>query len=287
MDPVHRAATRAGRGNQRVVAGPGNQRLGAGPGREPRALRPAPPGRATRARPRAGVTLAETLVALSLTILLMGLLVPLLGRWRLAGARLARQVEALETERVVRDLVGLASSSGGLRSAPDPDDGALAVRNYVATAVPCGDGVWRYRGVRAPDPERDSIAWTDGWGRTGVSALLGSGRSSCTGGAAGGGTGDGRWVEVEGFADPPVSTSGEVDRGSSPVLLRVFEAGSYRLSDALRYGRTGTRPQPLTAVTLDPDSSAVSHGGGAVEIRFTSLDGVSRQRVWRVEEGGW
>ena len=41
------------------------------------------------------------------------------------------------------------------------------------------------------------------------------------------------------------------------MLLRVFESVRYRLTDALRYGRTGDPAQPLTGAVLDPGASGI------------------------------
>lgn len=239
----------------------------------------------------------ETLVALLLTTLLLGATVPLLGRWRGASERLNRAVEAMETERVVRDLLGLAAVSGGIPPlgplsppAPAPGTNELRVRNLVGTAVACGGGTWWYRGVRLPDPVRDSVAWADEWGRNGVGGLADVGPGTCAAppGAPAGVPGRGLRlsVEGEGLVDGRVTQPAGYAAPATPVLVRIFESGRYRITDALRYGRTGSSVQPLTEATLDPDSSRLGRSGRGVELQLRNRAGHTRRRSWPVEDPG-
>ncbi|MDT8342694.1 MAG: hypothetical protein RQ751_14380 [Longimicrobiales bacterium] len=209
-----------------------------------------------------GATLVEVLVALLLTLFLLGLMGGLAVRQRAAGETLMRRMEGVEARRVTRDLVGrTAEDGGGARMA----GGELEARVFVGWAVPCAPDGWRYRGRRDPDPERDSL-WVLGLdGGVSVHALTGAPGGGCDGLA-----GDERALRFE--VEPP---------WAAPALVRVFEAGRFRLSDALRYGRRGTPAQPLTGAVLDPAGTDLTAEGSALAVRMrVAGDSLPAARRW-------
>ena len=205
--------------------------------------------------------MAETLVALLLLLLLMQLTASVAARLRRAAGALDDDAEGLEAERttwwVLREE--LATGRGGVdRSVPAGD--SVSLRAFRGAALACpgggGDGVVRvrYRGLRRPEPDKDSVL-----------ALL-------PGGA---------WrplplMAVEGAASCPLSPGAwELWRLGAPVpgvvLLRVYERGSYHLAaGALRYRRGGGGRQPLTPARLDPGGSALTSRGDGVDVRVVA-----------------
>lgn len=210
-----------------------------------------------------GATMVETLTALLLTLLILTLLLTLAVRQRKAGETLALRSEVVEARRVTRDLVELAVAGGGIRPAAGDE---LHLRFFVGWALPCSGGGWRYRGRRAPDPMRDSLWAVSAWGVVTVAALASVGEGECS------------------DVDPGVRalTLGTDPVLAAPVLARVFEAGRYRLSDALRYGRTGDPAQPLTGAVLDPSGSGLRVSDGLVTLTARGKgDSATVGRRWR------
>ncbi|HSG46676.1 MAG TPA: hypothetical protein VLA43_02560 [Longimicrobiales bacterium] len=206
----------------------------------------------------------ETLTALLLTLLILMLLASLAVRQRSVGEILARRSEVVEARRVTRDLVELTVASGGVRAAPGDE---MELRFFVGWALPCADGTWRYRGRRAPDPLRDSLWVVSAWGEVTVASLASVGGGECAGTDAGQPA-----LRMEG--DPALA---------SPVLVRVFESGRFRLSDALRYGRIGDPAQPLTGAVLDPSVSALRILEGTVSLTARGKgDSATVRRSWRL-----
>jgi len=210
-----------------------------------------------------GVTVVETVTALLLTLLILTLLLTLAVRQRKAGETLARRSEVVEARRVARDMVELAVAAGGIRPVTGEE---LYLRFFVGWALPCSEGGWRYRGRRAPDPVRDSVWAISAWGEVTVAAL-----SSVSDGACGDTDPDVRGLTLG--TDPVLA---------APVLARVFEAGRFRLSDALRYGRTGDPAQPLTGAVLDPSASGIRVTDGVVTLTARGdRDSATVGRKWR------
>ena len=190
--------------------------------------------------------LLETVVALSLGLLL-GLAV-----WRGAAsvrgqvARLESAAEDADAARVVGLLLDMDAPGfqGG------DDRGELAVRAFRWWAVVCGaDGATgalavRWRGLRRPDPAKDSALVVAGDGERFVRGLRSASRGGGCGGAAD------QFIALELLPGDAV-----------PVLVRGFERGSYRLDDAFRYRRGRGGAQPLTASVFDPDSVRMAPAG--------------------------
>lgn len=224
-----------------------------------------PPG--PMSQPRRGVTVVETLVALTLLFLLTGLLVQLLAGAGRSGRQVSNRLEVVEARRVARDLVDLSVRSGG---SLDETGRALGLRSYVGHGEPCPGGGFVYRGRRLPDPGRDSLWLMAPDGTWTVEAATSLTSAACVG-------------SLPGPALPGFALDAGVGPAAGVILVRVFEAGRFTLTDALRYGRVGTRAQPLTAPVLDPTRSFVEVGGGRVRLSVVGWqDTIGMVRSWSV-----
>lgn len=195
---------------------------------------------------RAGFSLAELLATLVLGGLVSAAIAGTLGgAERLAGAQAAR-VAAAEALRVASVVL-----SRELRSVDPAEDIAmlsadsLRLRAFRGTAVVCGlagSAVYvRYRGLRQPNPAKDSVLALDADGRAQPLAL------------------EAARVEAAACPGRPEAlvqrwrVGGVVPTGT---LLLLFETGSYHLADhAFRYRRGAGGRQPLTAELLDDGAS--------------------------------
>jgi len=189
-----------------------------------------------------GFTLAESLVVLLLTALLIQ------GGWSVvatlvrSGERVAEISEGMETIRTVAWILE-EELSGGLPNRDWWPGGAdtLALRAYRGLALVQGrEAVGQvtvcYRGIRNPNPEKDSVLFLSGDAGWTAHALLARARGDpgCLEEAGG-------WEEVWRVDPEPLE----------PVLGRVFERGSYHLADgAFRYRRGAGGRQPLTPVRI-------------------------------------
>lgn len=209
-----------------------------------------------------GSGLVEVLLALLLTTVLLLLIGGVLINQRNTLTALTRRVEGAESARLTRDLISHAFAA-------DPSlrvvGGELRVRTFVGSARRCGDGAWGYRGRRLPDPGRDSLWAVRGGGRIQVSALVARRGGSCADEA------EGRPLDLVALPVLPEDV----------VLVRVFEAGRYRVDDALRYGRRGYGAQPLSAAVLDPARSGITRRQDGVSVSVMPTGAESGfERVW-------
>lgn len=234
---------------------------------------------------RPGYSLVELIVGCTIGVVLCAILAAaFVGAQRLARLQ-AERVAMAEARRVAAGI--LASELGFI--APDADLHALArdsvaLRIFRGRAVACGvagDAVLvRYRGVRAPEPAKDSViplggmlGWyaTDGTAGGGVAgggvARGGGYRGTIMGGGFGG-------LGIPGEDNAPVASAllGSAAHSAgcplaageslyrwtleSPpltgTLFLLFESGSYHLAGgALRYRRGESGRQPLTAEWFD------------------------------------
>lgn len=195
--------------------------------------------------------LVEVVVALLLGTLLV------VAVWRGAaavrkdGARLHARAALRDAIRVT-GLVLDVEASGFVGPAGRPGD--LAVRAPRWWAVPCdprprvGGAAVAWRGLRRPDPAKDSVVLVSGDGFRWVRALD---RVAPSTHCAPEGL-DLRWTPAAG---EPI-----------PVVVQGFERGVYRVDDALRYRRGRGGAQPLTAALLDPDSARLVVDGAGVRL---------------------
>ncbi|HSR40530.1 MAG TPA: hypothetical protein VLL48_00120 [Longimicrobiales bacterium] len=224
-------------------------------------------------RPAPGFSVVELLVALVLMALVMRSAATVLASQLRAAESLVLGSEALETGRIAGRVLHRELRAGS----PDLDwwlaDGdSVALRAYRGLARPCpgppGAGISvLYRGIRNPDPGKDSVLVLDGEGRWQALELA---SSSAQPGSCGGAPDPG---EEAFFWSVPGLPAGA-------VLLRVFERGSYHLSGgALRYRAGAAGRQPLTLDRLwDPGSELTLRGRGAADLRLAYREVPGRSR---------
>ncbi len=215
-----------------------------------------------------GFTVMETLVALLVGWLLTALALGTLARQRTAQAELARRAETLAALRIARHVLGGEIRAGDGTEAIGGD--SVALRAYRGVGVVCApaadarDLIVRARGMRAPDPAKDSVSVV---GADGVARVLA--------------------LELRGPPSRPCPSAADEDveqwrlsgdAPAEPLVARYFERGSYHLSGAaLRYRRGDAGRQPLTPEVLRTPPSgfrAVTPGGVALDL-FAGRDGAA------------
>jgi hypothetical protein len=209
----------------------------------------------TDARSRPGLSLAELVVALWLSALVTAIVVALLHtESRLAGhaADRADVLEATRTAAAVlsADLAGLEPIADLYQLAPE----SLSLRVFRGTGIVCGfagsDALVRYRGLRQPEPLKDSVL-----------VLTASPVERA----------DSLYDAAPAPGACPAAGSEEVYRirlATTPAdrdLLAFFEPGSYHLDGAFRYRRGAGGRQPVTAdVFADSSRFTAQYVAGAV-----------------------
>lgn len=223
-----------------------------------------------RASSRAGASLAEALVVLVLAALLVHLAWTTLREQSRAARRAAEVADRLEVARAGRFILdGELRAGVAGRDWTEPRDDTLAVRAFRGLAVPClaptggWNGTVRYRGVRRPDPAKDSVLILEadgGWRALALDDAWVGEEPPCSAAVDGPEWTTERWGLGEGGAAAP----------EPPVVVRLFEHGSYHLADgALRYRRGRAGRQPLTPELLDDEiSSLVVHPDEGLLLRF-------------------
>jgi hypothetical protein len=216
---------------------------------------------------------AEALVALLVGMALLEGGARILARAARESGEIVTRAERLETYRLVGSVLDaeLAGARAGLDWSADPAGLALRVfRGWGAACAAGGPGVVvAHRGLRAPEPDKDSLELVLGDGGT-------------------------RWVALAAVeaTDPDVVCPAagdplrlrwpdDLEDADRPVLVRVFERGLYAVTDAFRYRRGAGGRQPLSPSTLDADLSFLRVDGGAPEVILAPPDGApARVRRW-------
>lgn len=240
-----------------------------------------------------------SLVELTVTMTIGGLLCVILAAALSGTQRLTRlqgeRVAAAETRRVAASI--LAAELRYLEPGTDLrilDRDSLALRAFRGGAVSCaskgGGTLVRYRGLRAPEPAKDSVV--------GVGEPRGAGGAVSAGGAGGAG-GPGGATVARPLLSSAAATTGcpllpgeslyhwELDPPPPPgTLLLLFESGSYHLTGhALRYRRGESGRQPLTAELLEGPSvpwrwiELAGGSGSATESGGAARDASSRLAI--------
>jgi len=216
---------------------------------------------------RKGSTLAEVLLVFVCGLLVVQLSLVSLARVRSVGLGLTHRSDALavlRTSRIVlrRELRFGVRGIDWVDFAPD----SIALRAFRGVGVVCPEGAGSpdvtvaWSGVRAPDPEKDSVL------------LL---------------TDRGAWVAADLLSARPTSDhcladpEREMERWhlsvtpEEPVVLaRLFERGSYHVSSAaLRYRRGRGGRQPLTPEVFDTPPSGFVTRGESLLIEWLRLKG--------------
>jgi type II secretory pathway component PulJ len=202
--------------------------------------------------PRRGFSLLEALVAILLTAMVIQGGWTVMATLRKAGGRTADRAEGLETVRTTAWLLGEEfQGTLPLRDWWAGEGDSVTVRAYRGLALVTGigaDGVEVcFRGVRSPNPEKDSVLFLGEGGEWTAHALEGRtrGESGCSGDGKG-------WAESW-RVDPEPGTA---------RLGRIYERGSYHLTlGALRYRRGGGGRQPLTPIRISDGTLEVADGG--------------------------
>jgi hypothetical protein len=212
-------------------------------------------------RDRRGTGVVEALVALLLTALLVQLTWSVVLAARRAAAGLMERSEALDTERVAWHVLAAELGAGvPLRDFGLLSGRVLPLRAFRGTGELCGalrtasGGVVRYRGMREPDPEKDSLLVLTTGGSWHALRLVSreEGPAACPG-----------WPPEEGERwrwEPPLD---------DVVLARVFERGTYHLEDrALRYLSGMGGRQPLTPERLDGSGNVFAPVAGRLDLHL-------------------
>jgi hypothetical protein len=232
----------------------------------------------------------EVAVALAVGFLVIVTGWGLLARGAEASRALLARNDLLEVQRVTTWVLEreLAGARPGLDWSPHPD--GLAVRAFRGWGLACAvaDGgasgsnselpgvVIDYRGLRQPDPAKDSLQLTAADGRRRVVDLADiAGREPTDVGCPP----DSRALHLRWNGD-------DVDPVAPPravVLVRVFERGLYAVDDAFRYRRGAGGRQPLTNAVLDADGSwlGVRDGVPALELAGARVPTAPRSRTFR------
>lgn len=223
---------------------------------------------------RAGVSLPEALVVLVLAAVLVHLAWTTLREQSRVARRAAALTERLEAARATRFVLdGEVRAGVAGRDWIGPAGDSIAVRAFRGVGLPCvgptgsWDGTVRYRGVRRPDPEKDSVLVLapDGtWRTLGLEGARADPGRPCRVGVDGEGWSTERWSVVGPGGGP----------AGSFVVARIFERGSYHLADgALRYRRGRAGRQPLTPTLLDDRLSSFSaHAQAGLVVRLGFRD---------------
>lgn len=224
--------------------------------------------------PRPGVSLLELL----LVIALMGVLGSALATAFIGVQRFVRSysqdLAAGEARRVATSI--LAEELRYINPETDiQGHGAdsVALRVFRGAGIVCSADsktvTVRYRGIRAPEPAKDSVlvVGEDGVGALDVSNATSSGCDVRPGERLY------RWT----LAAPPKVGS----------LLLVFESGSYHLhGGALRYRRGDSGRQPLTEELFDDRAARMEWMAGTDEEGGESIAGVALDLTTRPRVGG-
>lgn len=207
---------------------------------------------------RAGASLVEVLVALLLTFLVARAGWSALSGQRGAAEAVTLGAEAQEVGRTVRRVLGAELRSGvpGVDWRAHPGD-SLTLRAFRGAGLACESSEsparrWAvaYRGIRAPNPDKDSalVLRADGrWRALGISDAEGGG-PACAPSSL--------------YEAYRITLDREV---SEVTLIRVFERGSYHLTgNAFRYRIGLGGRQPLTPERLTSASSLGGRKDGAL-----------------------
>jgi type II secretory pathway component PulJ len=201
---------------------------------------------------RAGFTAVEALVSFLLVSLLLQAGWTLTAGIARASAAIAERAEGLAASRAVGWI--LQEELEGARAGSDvstPAGDSIGVRAFRGTARVCAGStarslLVRWSGLRAPDPAKDSLLVLLSSGRWASRAL--AARTAGSGECAGSGGSLERWTLGDSVAPA--------------ALVRLFERGSYHLSDeALRYRIGAGGRQPLTPARFDPARSGIVRSG--------------------------
>lgn len=229
---------------------------------------------------RRGTSMVEALVALLLGLFVVHLGLTTIQRLRTFQERSGRRHDTLTATRISRTVLRgeLARGLAGVDWTVGRD--SVAVRAFRGTGVVCLDGTGAdellvaYRGDRLPDPVKDSVEVTTTAGERAVLDLLSSRPSTAA---------------CPGASPVEAPTRWRVD-GTIPdgaVLARIFESGSYHLTDAaFRYRIGAGGRQPLTPSVWRDAGTGMSVVDGAVVLELEPRAGYGSRRSGFLVWGG-
>lgn len=198
---------------------------------------------------RLGYTLAEATSALALAgllTLLLAVILSVVGRMAVTHARVSGQADS---ERAVAAILG-----GELRALTASDAtfhaDSVRLRAFRGTGIVCGAGedvlTVEYRGVRLPEPHKDSVLLIWAGAERAFPLEAASGAAGC---ASADGAGS---LELTTPWRAPASIG-------APALALVFETGAYSLAgSAFRYRRGAGGRQPITEENLSDAGSGLA-----------------------------
>jgi type II secretory pathway component PulJ len=213
---------------------------------------------------RDGFSLIEAVIAILLGALLVVASWMGLAQQRRALEHMTRRAEGLATIRIARtSLARDISSSGDASSSAGAD--TIGLRIVRGLGLPCpvgglppinGSLPVQYDGIRAPNPDKDSIRGLTAQGSWVVADLIDVvGLDACN--------------TLAGQRGLWLTSSGAIE---TLVYAEVFEAGSYHLSGrALRYRGPGGNRQPVSPENV-ASASRFLVSGPRVELVLTSDD---------------
>ena len=237
---------------------------------------------------------AVSLAELVLVFWLFGFILTATAGFATAVGRLsAVQRDRTRTQEVVRAARVILSAElrhGVAAQLVAGGGDSLRLRAARGTGAICAaegpELVVRYRGVRRPEPAKDSLLLVSASGARVAGAITAVAGTDRCGGAL--------LVRIE---EPPGAGIGEGGGAGGlevPGVALVFESGTYHVQGgALRYRRGAAGRQPLTEALLHP-SSALEAADGRVALRLvlrpdslrTAAPGpVLRERVTRLNPG--
>lgn len=205
-----------------------------------------------------GVTLVELLVATLLVFLIAGSMATIVSTQNRASLWVRDESEGMETVRTVRVVLG-AELRHGLEGRDWWATGGdtVTVRAFRGMAEVCSLGaeptefVVLYRGIRQPNPDKDSVLVLSQEGRWETRGL--------------------ERIEMQEGGCPGVHEESQkwtLDRAvGRAVFVRIFERGSYHLADgAFRYRSGLGGRQPLTPQHIDDARSHLGASEGGVDV---------------------
>lgn len=211
-------------------------------------------------RDRRGYTLAEAMSALVVAGMLTLGLASVLALVARAAARHARLAAVAETERTAPAILDAELRTHTAADVTFGDD-SLRLRAFRGGGLVCArteaELIVAWEGVRAPEPEKDSVlvVWDAGESAFRVES-----------------------VRAGACEDAPalrITPSQLPADGALPLAAFVFETGAYSVAaSAFRYRRGAAGRQPLTEETLSSGSTVrarLPFGAGAlVDVRLVS-----------------
>ena len=210
---------------------------------------------------RRGTSVVEALVALVLTALLVHLTWSVSVALKRGALDVIERSEALDAERVGWHVLSTELAAGiPIRDFQLANARVLPLRAFRGLGEICPalrspeGGLVRYGGMRAPDPEKDSLLALTESGSWHVLRLTSREEavSVCPGHA------EGPWERWR--WEPPLA---------GVVLARVFERGSYHIENrAVRYQSQDGGRQPLTPERLVDAGSGFSASGDRIDLRL-------------------